>query len=294
MLSYWLRAIRVRFLLASVVAVSAGLAVSFSNGDSINLANAILTMAGVIALHASVDLLNDYSDFKRGIDTSTKRTKISGGTGVLPEGLLKPQSVYRAGIAFLIIGAAIGSFFIINHGPIVAVLLGFAVVSIYFYSTKIVDLGLGEVFVAIKGTCIVLGTFFIQSGFLSSESAIAGVIVGVLSSLVLFVASFPDYDADKQKGRKNMVIFAGKKNATHLFWIFPGISYLLVLFAVVYDIFPSLTLITLLTLPLAVKSGILLAKNYDQKIVFAMEQTLLFSRITGGLLVLGFVISALK
>ena len=104
MLSVWFRVIRVRFLLASVVAVSAGLALSWWHGIQIDIWYAIMTMAGVIALHSSVDLLNDYWDYKRGIDTLTQRTKMSGGTGVLPEGLLEPTQVYRAGIIFLIIG----------------------------------------------------------------------------------------------------------------------------------------------------------------------------------------------
>ena len=292
MLSYWLRVIRIRFLLSSVIAVSVGIAISFSNGISVNLLNTILTMVGVIALHASVDLLNDYSDFKRGIDTRTKRTKMSGGTGVLPEGLLKPESVRRAGIVFLVIGASIGSFFIISNGIVIAILLGFAVMSIYFYSTKIVDFGLAEIFVLIKGTCIVLGTFFIQSNFLAFDALIAGVIMGILSSLVLFVTSFPDHDADKEKGRKNIVIITGKETASKLFWIFPVFAYVLIVAGVVFFAFPVFVLFTLLAMPIAVKSGILLHRYFDDQkmIVSAMENTLLFSRITGVLLVLGFVI----
>ena len=107
MITVWFRVIRVRFLLASVIAVSVGLAINWNLNNSIDPFAAFLTLVGVMALHASVDLLNDFWDFKRGIDTITKRTKMSGGTGVLPERLLKPSSVYRAGIAFLIIGETI-------------------------------------------------------------------------------------------------------------------------------------------------------------------------------------------
>ncbi len=201
MLSVWLRVIRVRFLLASVIAVSLGLVLNWWQNSSIEPLDAILIFAGVMALHASVDLLNDFWDFKRGIDTKTKRTKMSGGTGVLPEGLLKPSSVYRAGIAFLIIGSVIGGYFIITDGIIVGIILGFAILSIYFYSTKIVDSGLGEFFVAVKGSMIVIGTYYIQSGQITTESILGGVVVGVLSSLVLYIAAFPDHDADKSKGR---------------------------------------------------------------------------------------------
>ncbi|TAK16699.1 MAG: prenyltransferase, partial [Nitrosarchaeum sp.] len=232
MFAVWLRVIRVRFLLASIIAVSVGLAINWRQNSTVDPLDAVLTFAGVMALHASVDLLNDYWDYKRGIDTATKRTKMSGGTGVLPEGLLKPSTVYRAGIGFLILGSVIGFYFVITDGIIIAVILSFAILSIYFYSTKIVDSGLAEFFVAVKGTMIVLGTFFIQSNQITLESILAGIVVGVLSSLVLFIASFPDHDADKSKGRKTLVITVGKKNAASLFWIFPTISYSLIILGI--------------------------------------------------------------
>ena len=225
MLSAWLRVIRIRFLLSSVIAVSLGLAISWGHLGQIDILYAILTMGGVVFLHASVDLLNEYWDFKRGIDTQTKRTKMSGGTGVLPEGLLQPNQVYRAGIAFLIIGALIGIYFVIIDGIVIGVILAFAVVSIYFYSTKIVDSGLAEIFVAIKGTMIVLGTYFIQTLEINLTTIMGGIFIGVLSSLVLFITSFPDFEADKAKGRKTLVISVGKQKATIVFWIFPIVVY---------------------------------------------------------------------
>lgn len=292
MLRVWLRVIRIRFLLASIIAIAVGLSLHWWQSGTIDIFHALVTVAGVMALHASVDLLNDYWDFRRGIDTVTRRTKFSGGTGVLPEGLLKPSSVYRAGIFCLITGSLIGSYFVVVNGWVIAVLLGFAIISIYFYSTRIVDSGLAEIFVAIKGTMIVLGTFFIQSQSLAAESVFAGIIVGVLSSLVLFIVSFPDHDADKQKGRKTLVIAAGKKNASYLYWVFPGISYSLIIAAVFMGLFPMVSLITLLSLPLVIKAGIGLQKNYDKidDLVPSMSDTANFSRITGALLAASFIV----
>ena len=292
MISVWLRVIRVRFLLASIIAVSVGLALHWSQNGSLDYLDIILTFAGVLTLHASVDLLNDYWDFKRGIDTKTTRTKMSGGTGVLPEGLLKPSSVYRAGVIFLIIGSLIGSYFVITNGILIAIILGFAILSIYFYSTKIVDSGLGEFFVAVKGSMIVIGTFFIQSGEVTVESILAGIVIGTLSSLVLFIASFPDHDADKSKGRKTLVIVVGKEKAVKLFWLFPLVSYVVILIGVSVSLFPFLSLISLLSFPLMLKSGLGLQKNYDtiDNLVPFMSSTLQFSRLTGILFALSFLI----
>jgi len=293
MLSVWLRVIRIRFLLASVIAVSVGLAINWRQNSIVDPLAAVLTFAGVISLHASVDLLNDYWDYKRGIDTMTKRTKMSGGTGVLPEGLLKPSSVYRAGIGFLILGSVIGFYFVLTDGIIIAAILGFAILSIYFYSTKIVDSGLAEFFVAVKGTMIVLGTYFIQSNQITLESILGGIVVGVLSSLVLFIASFPDHDADKSKGRKTLVITVGKKNAASLFWIFPAISYFVIMLGISIGVFPLLSLITLFSIPLLVKAGLGLKRNFNSvdELMPSMSSALMFSRITGALFVLSFLAS---
>ena len=290
----WLRVIRVRFLLASIIAVSVGLAINWRQNSTVDPFDAVLTFAGVMALHASVDLLNDYWDYKRGIDTATKRTKMSGGTGVLPEGLLKPSSVYRAGIGFLLLGSVIGFYFVLTDGIIIAMILSFAILSIYFYSTKIVDSGLAEFFVAVKGTMIVLGAFFIQSNQITLESILGGIVIGVLSSLVLFIASFPDHDADKSKGRKTLVITVGKKRATYVFWIFPLISYFVILTGIFLGVFPTFSLITILGIPLLIKAGIELKKNFDSidELIPSMSNTLKFSRITGVLFVLSFLFDA--
>lgn len=290
----WLRVIRVRFLLASVIAVSVGLSINWWQNTSFGIFEAALTFAGVMALHASVDLLNDYWDYKRGIDTVTKRTKMSGGTGVLPEGLLTPKSVYRAGLAFLIIGSIIGSYFVITNGLIIAMILGFAIVSIYFYSTKIVDSGLAEFFVAVKGSMIVLGTFFIQSNQITIESILGGIVVGTLSSLVLFIASFPDHDADKSKGRKTLVIALGKQKATLFFWLFPIVTYSTIFVGMMFELFPIWSILSFATIPLLIRGGIGLKRNYDtvDSMIAPMSMTLMFSRVTGALFVASFVIDS--
>jgi len=292
MLSSWFRVIRVKFLLASVIAVCLGLAISWSQNQTINVVDAVLTFAGVIALHASVDLLNDYWDFKRKIDTETKRTKFSGGTGVLPEGLLQPSEVYRAGIAFLIFGAIIGGYFIFLNGITIAIILAFAIISIYFYSTKIVNSGLGEVFVAIKGTMIVLGTYFVQTSQIVIEPILGGVVLGVLSSMILFVNSFPDFEADRASGRKTLVIVLGKKRATSALWIFPTVSYGTIIAGVITQTLPILSLITFLSIPLLIKSGLGLKRSFDdvEKLVPVMASCVSYGRITGTLLVLSFLL----
>ncbi|HKX80793.1 MAG TPA: prenyltransferase [Nitrososphaera sp.] len=292
MLNSWLRAIRIRFLLASVIAVSNGLAIAYWKTGQIDPVNALLTYVGVIFLHASVDLLNDYWDHKRGIDEMTTRTKFSGGTGVLPDKLLSPRAVYGAGIVFLILGGAIGAYFVVLKGFTIAVILGFAVVAIYFYSTSIVNAGLGELFVGIKGAMIVIGSYYVQSGQLDFAASLAGIIVGLLSATVLFVNSFPDYAADKSGGRRTLVIMIGKNRAAKTLPLFFVAAYCLVIAAVLTGHAKVYALVSLASIPLSILACRELWREWDNpnRIVKAMSRTVTYSRLTGSLLAISYLI----
>jgi 1,4-dihydroxy-2-naphthoate polyprenyltransferase len=291
-ISTWLRVIRIRFLLASVIAVSNGLAISYWRYHTIDPIYAVLTYVGVIFLHASVDLLNDYWDYKRGIDIATKRTKFSGGTGVLPENLLAPRTVYIAGLVFLILGASIGAYFILVRGVAIAIILGFAVIAIYFYSTRIVNAGLGELFVAIKGAMIVLGSVYVQNAVLEPAAIYGGAIVGILSATVLFINSFPDYEADKSKGRRTLVIILGRKTASTIFPMFMIAAYALIAGGIFFGLTTVYSLISFVSMPFAIKSALSLRKDPQgiDNIVPAMASTVTYSRITGCLLALGYIL----
>ena len=292
MLSIWLRAIRIRFLLASVIAVSNGLAIAYWKNGTIDPIYAILTYIGVVFLHASVDLLNDYWDHKRGIDSATRRTKFSGGTGVLPENLLTPRAVYIAGIIFLILGASIGAYFVAIRGITIALILIFAVLAIYFYSTRIVNAGLGELFVAIKGAMIVLGTFYVQNAVLEPAALYGGIIVGILSATILFINSFPDYEADRSKGRRNLVIILGRETASAIFPIFIIAAYALITGGIFLGFTKIYSLISFASIPLAIKSIWSLRKEPEsiEKVVPAMASAVTYSRITGFLLAISFIL----
>jgi len=285
-LSSWLRAIRIRFLLASVIAVSTGLTISYWKSGHVDPLYAGLTYLGVGFLHASVDLLNDYWDHKRGIDSATTRTKFSGGTGVLPENILTPKAVYAAGVVFLVLGASIGAYFVAVRGFAIAVILGFAVIAIYFYSTSIVNAGLGELFVAIKGAMIVLGTFYVQTGLIDPAAIYLGAIIGLLSATVLFVNSFPDYEADRSKGRRTLVILMGKKAASAAFPVFVVAAYAMIVAGIFLGFAKVYSLASLASLPFAIKSIISLRKNHESAdhLVPAMASAVTYSRITGFLL----------
>jgi 1,4-dihydroxy-2-naphthoate polyprenyltransferase len=290
--SVWLRIIRIKFLFASIIAISNSLLYSYFAYNQFNIIDALLTYTGVIFLHASVDILNDYWDYKRGIDTTTKRTAFSGGTGILPERKLKPETVYKAGLFCLLIGLFIGIYFVFHSGFIIAIILAIAVTSIYFYSTTIVNIGLGETLVAVKGSMIVIGTAYVQSGIIDTSIVFIGIIIGLLSSIILFIASFPDLGADKAKGRKTLVILLGEDRGAKIYPFIIGSIYSLLVIGILLEYLTIYAIITFISIPFAVRS-IKLIKNYEkiEDVVKAISNTITFSRIFGFGLIISYIIT---
>lgn len=264
--------------------------------SSFDLNYAVLTIVGVFSLHASIDLLNDYWDYRRGIDKMTKRTKFSGGSGVIPENLLSPRTVYGAAILFLLAGVLIGCYFVVVRGPIIALILIFAVLAIFFYSSKIVNFGLAELFVGVKGLLIVIGSFYVQTPILEFSPVFIGTVIGMLSSSVLLVNSFPDYHADRLGGRKTLVILLGKKRSYEVFSTLVISVYPIVILGIFLGYTTVYSIGCLLSAPYAARAIWELRRSYGKEnsaLVPAMASTVKYSRITSIALAVSMIIPTL-
>ena len=147
-------------------------------------------------------------------------------------------------------------------------------------------------FVAVKGAMIVLGTLYVQNAVLEPAALYVGAIVGILSATVLFVNSFPDYEADMSKGRRTLVIMLGRKTAPAVFPIFIIAAYAMIAAGIFLGFTKVYSLISFASMPLAIKSILQLRKEPEsiERIVPAMALAIAYSRITGFLLALSFIL----
>ena len=97
-LKVWFAETRPQFLLLSVVLAFLGNAIAWYDGY-FHLGYALLAFLGLLLCHIGVNVLNDYFDYKSGIDLKTKRTPFSGGSGILPAAKMKPRQVFCWGWA---------------------------------------------------------------------------------------------------------------------------------------------------------------------------------------------------
>ena len=290
----WFLETRPQFLILSVVLIFLGTSIAWYSGYFV-LLYCILAFVGLLLLHISVNTLNDYFDYKSGIDLEAKRTPFSGGSGILPAGLLAPTAVGRFGFICFLLAIPIGVYFVIFRGWLLLPLLVVAAVCVLLYTTHLARWRVGEFAAGLGlGTLPILGAYFVQSGVYAWDAVIAAIPSGILVHNLLFLNEFPDVEADEKGGRRNLPITIGKKRASLLYSALTIAVYVWIIAWSVAGVMPIFALLALLTIPLAVKA-IKGALNYDDesKLLPALGANVMVVLSTQALLAVGYIISAI-
>jgi len=266
----WIRAMRPQFFTAAVMPVILGSAIAWYDAGTFRWDVFCLALFGAIAVHAGLNLTNDYYDFKSKDDVVNKTpTPFSGGSRLLPEGILKPRSVLLAGLACFGITAVIGLYLLcVVRGYPLLIIGATGMFLAFFYTagplrigyTRLAELATGIGF----GPLMVLGSYYVQARRLSWGAFWASVPAGILIALVLFINEFPDYEADRISGKRNTVVSLGKKKAVVYYRLFLLSVYPMIAGGVALRVFPMASLMTFLTLPLAFLSVKTASKNFDK------------------------------
>lgn len=248
------RSARPNFLVLAPICVAIGIGASLHAATVPSAVDVVLVVVGAILAHAAVNLLNEWDDFRSGLDLHTQRTPFSGGSGSLPEHPAAARAVGVSGLLMLVLAAAIGAWLMAEHGVQLAWpgLLGIVLVAAYtplLTRSALACLlapGLGF------GPVMVLGTVLALGAPLTSTAWWAAVPPLLLVSELLLVNQFPDLDADRQHGRRHLVITAGRR--TSALWAAALLlgSYLSIGAGVAWGTLPLLALLGLLPLPAAV------------------------------------------
>jgi len=278
-------------LLLSVVLAFLGTCMAWYDG-AFHLGHAILAFFGLLLCHISVNVLNDYYDYKSGIDLKTRRTPFSGGSGLLPSASLKPEHVFRFGLACFLLAVPIGVYFVLVSGWLLLPLLVIAAICILLYTPLVTKLGWPEWSPGVGlGALPVLGAYFVQTGEYTIPAIIASIPSGILVHNLLLLNEFPDAEADKTAGRKTLPITMGGKGAGIVYSALTIILYLWIITWVTFGLMPVFCLIALATLPFAVRAirGALNHRD-ESKLMPAMANNVLVVLLTQLLLGIGYIL----
>ena len=218
----WFRATRPFSFTASVIPciVGAMTALLVEGGNSLWYLFPFILVSSVL-LHAATNLVSDYYDFVKGVDTKDS----FGGSGVLLEELLKPRQVFNAGILFFVMAFVIGLPIILARGEVILVLGIVGILGGFFYTGwpigyKYVALGNFFVFL-LMGPLMVVGTFYALTGTYIADVLYISLPIGFLVAGILQANNLRDIIHDQKANIKTFASVAGSgyAKAEYLFLI---------------------------------------------------------------------------
>ena len=159
----WFIATRPWSYTAAAVPIFAGTAYAWWRMDTLHIGLFLLTVLGAILFQTSLNLLNTYGDFKKGVDTVESAVTCPQ----LVTGQITPESMYRAGTISLVITMLIGLYLIYATGPWILFFGAIGVLGTYGYTTgpkPYKYIGLGSILVFfLMGPCMTAPAYYIQT-----------------------------------------------------------------------------------------------------------------------------------
>jgi len=244
---------RPSFLILTLICVFLGISTSFVTGVLIDKSLLILVFIGAMSAHISVNMLNEYHDFKSGLDFKTKKTPFSGGSGALPKNPKAAKIVLPVGLLSLFITSTIGLYLIVRIGPQIMPigLIGVVIIVTYTQWLNRIPLlcliapGLG------LGLLMVVGTHTVLAGESSKLVWLVSLIPFFLINNLLLLNQYPDMQADSSVGRNTFPLAFGIKCSNIVYALFTVTAYSLVLLYVFIGILSPISMIALLPILLS-------------------------------------------
>jgi 1,4-dihydroxy-2-naphthoate polyprenyltransferase len=256
----WMRAFRLHFILPSVLPGILGAAVAWSQSYPFRPLPFLLVIAGVAFNHVGLNMVDDVFDYRHAVDRkgSGEKNPFTGGSGVLPDGLLTVRAMlYASGVCFAAT-ISIGLYLAAECGTAVLAFGIFGMGSSLFYTMPPIKFGyrgFGELGLLVNfGPVIVLGAYFVQSGRLAWEPFLISLVPGTMMWSMIIINEIPDYEADRVGGKNNLVVLFGRDTAVTLFSLGLLAAYGIPLAGVFINFFSPYVLLSWLSLPVAWRS----------------------------------------
>ncbi len=188
-----------------------GIFLSFSSWDSFSwLLNGSVFLS-VFCIQIATHFFNDALDFLKGADTPSRK----GPKRPVQKGLVSPSLLFKAGFLCLFL-AGLSGLYIVWQGGWFFLFVGLLSLALaYFYTGGPYPLaytGLADFFVLLFFGLIPSSfVFYLNAGFWSMDSFVAGFQCGLLALSLLTVNNLRDEEEDRQAGKKTLVVRFGRK-----------------------------------------------------------------------------------
>lgn len=154
---------------------------------------------------------------------------------------------FAFGVTCAACGLAVGVFLVSKVGwPLVPIMV-IGAISVLAYTDVLARMGIGEVAAGLGlGGLPVLGTALVQDGSLGPAAWAAALPATFMTFNLLLLNEFPDEQADRQGGRRNLVTLFGRRAAALIYAAAALATPLAIVIAVIVRALPVLCLVAAL------------------------------------------------
>jgi 1,4-dihydroxy-2-naphthoate octaprenyltransferase len=255
----WLTLFRLGATARGVLPFILGAVIAWSQGNPINWVILVLSSLAVICIMLMTFLVNEYYDYET--DLANKEFHmLSGGSRVLPMGLIPRHHSIIAAHVFLTIAVVIGLLlhFYFKTGPLTIPLGALAIFIGYFYTARPFQWsyrGLGEI--GIWFTCGWLATitgYYLQTGQLNAVATLASLPGATSVFLVILMNEIPDIKSDGLYGKNNLAVRLGREKAGILYSVLLILCYLNIIVIVFFGVPQISAYLSVILLPFIVRN----------------------------------------
>jgi 1,4-dihydroxy-2-naphthoate polyprenyltransferase len=246
----YLLGIRPKTLAASISPVIAAYGIAASV-HIFRVGPAIAALICSLMIQSATNLINDVGDYQKGTDNAER----IGPTRVTQSGLLTPRQVWYGVAGTLGIAILAGLYLAWVTGWQVLLIGAAAILAGFAYTTGPFPLshnGLGDIFVLIFfGFVATCGSVYVLTGFIPSTSWPVALAVGALTVNILVVNNIRDMKTDQKAGRHNIPVVFGRGVGESEYILMLAIAYLACFFTVIILKTSILSLLPVISLPVA-------------------------------------------
>lgn len=254
-LKVWFLATRPWSFTMTAISVGVGGAVVALDG-AFDVWRFLLTLIGAICVHGATNLINDYFDYKRGVDRPGAPTTLYR-PHPLVQGVISPRAVLGVSLGLYVVAALIGLYLAWLAGlGLLWFVLGGALAS-FFYTAGPIQykyIALGELSVFLMwGPLMVGGAYFVHQGSVSPQAILISLPFGVLVALVLLANNLRDIDYDGSVGIQTVGTLLGARKTLYLYQGLIISAYLAVIALIAVKILSPWGLLVFFSAPLALR-----------------------------------------
>ncbi|MCE5299502.1 MAG: prenyltransferase [Spirochaetia bacterium] len=303
-LSKWMVLTRAQVFSMTVISSLVGALIALADGKH-NIIDTFIVVVTLCLAHASNNLINDYFDYKSGLDTADyPRTQYSPHPIV--SGMISEKKLLFVFFLFGAIELSVAVYLFLKTGwPVMAFAVAGFLLSVFYVAppVKLKYRGLGELAIfLIWGPLITVGTYYVITGEMPLKVWLASIPYGLVVTNVLLGKHLDKFDKDREKGVKTFPVTLGWKNALNFTRINTAMFFISVVLLVAFRVITPFALLCFFAIGrFSTFMNVLSSEKPDEKpkdfpelwplwyVVWAFW----FNRLAGGMFILGLILGTL-